>query len=57
MGYSPWGRRELNTTKQERKLIVNVLVSSVQQSDSVIYTYLYVLFQILFMYRLLQDFF
>ena len=37
-------------------LIYNVvLVSGVQQSDSVIHTYLSLLFQILFPYRLLQD--
>ena len=32
-----------------------VLVSSVQQSDSVLPTYIFILFQILFHYRLLQD--
>ena len=32
-----------------------VLVSGVQQSDPDIYIYLYILFQILFHYRLLQD--
>ena len=40
------------------ELIYNVvLVSSIQQSDSVIHMsiYLYILFQIIFCYRLLQD--
>ena len=37
-------------------LIYNmVLVSSVQQSDSDIYIYIYILFQTLFSYRLLQN--
>ena len=37
-------------------LIYNVvLVSGVQQSDSVIHTYIYILFPILFHYGLLQD--
>ena len=38
------------------ELIYNVvLVSGVQQSESVIHICLYILFQILFHYRLLQD--
>ena len=32
-----------------------VLVSGVQQSDSVVSIYLYILYQVLFHYRLLQD--
>ena len=40
----------------EVELIYNVmLVSSVKRSDSVIHTYIYILFQILFPYRLLQN--
>ena len=38
----------------EVELICNVLVSRVQQSDSVTHTYTYI-FQILFHYSLLQD--
>ena len=46
--------------KIEIQLIYNVvLISGIQQSDSVIHTYIYIyiylLFQILFHYRLLQD--
>ena len=37
-------------------MIYNVaLVSGVQQSDSVIHIYVFILFQILFPYRLLQN--
>ena len=50
------GTRRVEHDWLARELIVNVLVSSAQQSDSVIDTHLYVLFQILFMYRLLPDF-
>ena len=32
-----------------------VLISAVQQSDSVLHIYIYIIFQILFHYRLLQD--
>ena len=32
-----------------------LLVSGVQQSELVMYTYIYILYQILFHYRLLQD--
>ena len=40
----------------EVELIYNVvLVSGVQQSDSVIHTYISIFFQILFPYRLLQN--
>ena len=32
-----------------------MVVSGVQQSDSIIYIYIYILFQLFFHYRLLQD--
>ena len=35
--------------------VLNVLVSSAQQSDSAMHMYIYILFQILFYYGLLQD--
>ena len=37
------------------ELIHNVLVSGVQQNDSVLHTHVAILFQILFPYRLLQN--
>ena len=36
-------------------VVYNVLISGVQQSDSVTYTHIYTLFHILFHYGLLQD--
>ena len=53
MGYSPWGRKESNTTTEPPtdRLVATtnnvVLVSGVQESDAA--------FQILFHHRLLQD--
>ena len=51
-GYSPWGRKESDTTEwlTLTQICNVVLVSSVQESD--VYTYF---FQILFSSRLLQN--
>ena len=58
-GYSPWDRKRVAhdlMTEQLTWLIYNVvLVSSVQQSDSVVHIHTYFLFQIIFHYALLQD--
>jgi hypothetical protein len=58
--YSPWGHKESDMTERlthtHTQLIYNImLVSSVQQSDLVthMYVYIFILFLILFHYRLL----
>ena len=51
----PWGHKQ-TLSKSPQQLIYNaVLVSAVQQSESVMHIHISTLFQILFPYRLLQS--
>ena len=48
MGYSPWGLNESDTHVHLIVIYNAVLISSIQQSESFIHTYIYTLFSIIF---------